>query len=490
MVSTGKTNATPDRAALSAELTRHLRQLSVDLPQDLDDNSRLISSGLLDSAALFGLLLWIEERTDCAIDPSAIDIPTQLDTIRDIVSFVMQPTDRSEPAGTISDHGARSKASKVTRPNYELVRCDSSHREAVAQFQMELWSSSVTLNEQYFDWKYLASPAASHTRVYLAIAGDEIIGMRSLCGSYWEFGANAQRAKVLLADDLLVRPDLRDTGLVTGFMSDVLADTGGSDIEYALNLTGSPLTVVASLAQGWKRISFAKPIGRDHNLLHNWSSGRAAVEKLPFFWRYAQSSLLMAPAERQPFKRLDQAGPEAIASNDLTVGIASTAPVKRMAALINNLPYEGRIRQVRDADYLAWRFANPLHEYRFLTVGDESLQGYLVLKHAFARGPMDTRVSLVDLEAEDDSIRAALLEVAVMQGQFPHIYAWSTAHTRGDVTRLRELGLAPVDGKLPAHSRPCWLLKSLNETPARDWRWDDQCLLEPVNWDIRMLYAM
>ena len=51
-----------------------------------------------------------------------------------------------------------------------------------------------------------------------------------------------------------------------------------------------------------------------------------------------------------------------------------------MADLVQRLGHDGRLRHVRDAAYLAWRLADPQHEYRFLFSGSDRLDGYLVLE--------------------------------------------------------------------------------------------------------------
>jgi acyl carrier protein len=69
------------------ELVRFLIEQGVDLPED-PDALPLFELGLLDSLALFNLVLWIEERTGTAIDPTAFDIAQEWSSVSDIVAFV------------------------------------------------------------------------------------------------------------------------------------------------------------------------------------------------------------------------------------------------------------------------------------------------------------------------------------------------------------------------------------------------------------------
>lgn len=58
------------------------------LAQDVARDTPLLTSGRLDSLAVFQLLVWIEERVGRPIDVTAIDMPAQWNTVNDIVAFV------------------------------------------------------------------------------------------------------------------------------------------------------------------------------------------------------------------------------------------------------------------------------------------------------------------------------------------------------------------------------------------------------------------
>ena len=58
------------------------------LMQDVARDTPLLTTGRLDSMAVFQLLLWIEERTGHSIDVTTIDMPAQWNTVNDIVAFI------------------------------------------------------------------------------------------------------------------------------------------------------------------------------------------------------------------------------------------------------------------------------------------------------------------------------------------------------------------------------------------------------------------
>jgi len=73
-----------DRAALIG----FLEGRNLMLPPGWNDDTRLIHSGILDSLALFELILWLEERLGQPIDPTRFELAEELDTVRDILRFL------------------------------------------------------------------------------------------------------------------------------------------------------------------------------------------------------------------------------------------------------------------------------------------------------------------------------------------------------------------------------------------------------------------
>ena len=72
--------------SLRDEIVGFLSDQGAALPDD--DAAPLFEENALDSLTLFNLVLWIEERTGAAIDPTALDIATEWACVRDIVAFV------------------------------------------------------------------------------------------------------------------------------------------------------------------------------------------------------------------------------------------------------------------------------------------------------------------------------------------------------------------------------------------------------------------
>ncbi|HEX6790793.1 MAG TPA: hypothetical protein VF247_05750 [Candidatus Krumholzibacteria bacterium] len=74
--------------ALHEDLISSFAQWSPALASGIARDTPLLTSGRVDSVALFQLLLWIEGRIGRPLDVTTIDMPAQWDTIDLIVAFV------------------------------------------------------------------------------------------------------------------------------------------------------------------------------------------------------------------------------------------------------------------------------------------------------------------------------------------------------------------------------------------------------------------
>jgi acyl carrier protein len=70
------------------DLLRALEESGAELPLDLGDDTPLITSGLLDSTALFQLTVWVEEHVGPGLDPAAFDLAAEWDTIAKLLAFI------------------------------------------------------------------------------------------------------------------------------------------------------------------------------------------------------------------------------------------------------------------------------------------------------------------------------------------------------------------------------------------------------------------
>lgn len=369
----------------------------------------------------------------------------------------------------------------------EIVRYRPAHKLQVAKLQTNLWTSDAELAMRYLEWKYEENPYAQEPLIYLAFYGGELVGMRGFYQSRWELGSPREAYPILVADDAAIVPSHRNRRLATLIMRAALEDLARSGHEYIFNLSGSPVTVVSSLAMGWKSAGPLEAISLETGL-NLARQGRQLLKRMSFVHRYAESRFLRSPAERDPFSYLDRMSSR---KNADAISIEREARPDAMAELVSRLGHDGRIRHVRDREFLAWRFRNPLSVYRFLYWGTSPLDGYMVLKCQHSTAPNPARVRIVDLEATSPSIRSELLDAAIDLGRFRELFAWST--TLSDETRkhLSMRGFKPAELDLRARGWPCVLVRSVSPRPDESkWMLGHYRLTDLADWDMRMLYTM
>ena len=157
------------------ELLRFLRGLDLPPSVEITEETSLLRSGLFDSLALFHLTDWIEQRLGAPVDPSAIDLVEEWDTVR--ADRRISPKTRRRRRG----------AWPVTA-DYDIVRYAPEFRDGVLRLQTHLWSPDLAVNDAYFAWKHEQNPFQTAPLVWLALSRGEVVGMRSFFATRWEAG--------------------------------------------------------------------------------------------------------------------------------------------------------------------------------------------------------------------------------------------------------------------------------------------------------------
>jgi GNAT superfamily N-acetyltransferase len=345
----------------------------------------------------------------------------------------------------------------------EIARYRPTHKAQVAALQTLLWSPDPNLNQRYLEWRLEENPYGTEPVIYLAFQGGELVGMRGFYHFRWELGSPPEEYSVLVADDAVIVPQHRNRGLATMIMRAAFEDLARSGHQYVFNLSGGIVTVVGSLAMGWKSAGAMEPISLEGLNPARWA--RHWLRRTPFLRRYAASPFLRSPRERAPFSRLDRMSRLQPGGSIL---VEREPRLDAMSELVTRLGHDGRIRQVRDREFFAWRFRNPLRDYRFLYCGNTRLEGYLVLMSQHPTTPGPTRVKIVDLEATSASVRSELLDAAIDLGRFPELFAWAATLPGEARTYLVSRGFKPADLELRARVvLVCWCGRSLlNPPPA------------------------
>jgi len=383
-------------------------------------------------------------------------------------------------------HGKKEEAPRRAL-SCRVVPYSAEHTQLVAELQRHLWSPDARLNASYLQWKYHRNPYIRDPLIYLAFVGDELAGMRGAFGTRWEAGDPAEFFTLPYPDDLVVAPPYRRQGLHRVIMNFALQDLARRGYPYVVNLSASRITAEASMNMGWHNAGRVKSLHRRtaRKAVADFLADRA--EQVPFLWRWADNmAALSGRSGDHLFDRLDARFPASDELRDPGPLFAQRTPLTReMSQLVSRLPRDGRIRHVRDETFFAWRFANPLRNYRFLYAGRERLRGYIVLHQS--PGANEDRASIVDWEAETDVIRAELLSATVEHGRFPELCIWQLGASPAAKQLVERHGFKP----LIAHHEKSILVQSVRDAgPDTPWMLGGRRLDDANQWDLRMIYSM
>jgi len=304
-----------------------------------------------------------------------------------------------------------------------------------------------------------------------------------MSGALWEVDDPSQRHLLPYADDFVVLPPYRNRGVAARIMKSSLEDAARRGFPFAVSLSAGPVTFVSSLASGWRSAGSYPSVWRQRG-------SRFRTERLGVLLGGRITARLEATLRLvrrgEPFARLDRA-----AGRDGTpVSVSRQARPQEMADLVARLPWDGRIRHVRDRRYFSWRFRNPLHDYRFLFWNEGGLQGYLVLQRYLSRWADIERVNIADWEGADDRIRSGLLAAALRWGRFTRVHAWAANGRESTRTILRDQGFEPSVEDAAARRRGLLVSRLGEASPAATWNLGSRSLLKMSDWDLRMLYSM
>lgn len=460
-----------------------------ELGDPVTEETPLVASGKLDSLAMFKLAMWAEERTGKDLDPATFDPSEQWATVGDFLAFVQrvrdgqgQPGDGARPAAAIDP------VARLGGREYRIVAYEPARKAEVARFLRGIWTADEAVNASYIEWKFERNPYAAGSTMYLAYCGDELVGARGFYGSMWEAGQPAERFHLLLADDLLIAPEHRNVGLFNHLMRYALDDLACRGHEYVLSVSANEINVLGSLATGWRgtkpwRLMRRKTLARklSMRLVH-------AAARVPVLSGWLHARRVTSPPDRRLFGRPGEQPAPVQLSSGRRIEILREAPIDEMLRLVSGRPYDGRIRHVRDREYLRWRFANPFSEYRFLVVrGSEGeLDGYAVLmRFRYALAP---QIVISDLEARDSDVVAEIVEHLTGLGRVGELLVAGASLPREWETTFRHEGFSDVLQQEGDSASPRILVKFSGHDAEDSWL--GRRLLDESAWDLRLLYSM
>jgi GNAT superfamily N-acetyltransferase len=373
--------------------------------------------------------------------------------------------------------------------SYDVVPYHSARKNQVAELHAHFWGD-IDVSKAYLEWKYERNPYIGEPLIYLALHGDEPVGMRGMYGALWEAGSPPQRLPGLIADDLVVAPEHRNRGLITKIMGAAFDDLSEKGWEYLFSLSAGPVTRISSLGMGWRNVG---PVGELRRVSGRWMLLRRLtryMSRTRFLWRYADN--VRDLGARHPFSNFRYRQTKSTIKIGPFASLCQEPRPEEMARLVERIPYDGRIRHVRDRAYFAWRFQLPIYKYWFLYWEELELDGYLVLQEYLLESMDRTRINIVDWEATSDRVRAGLLQAVLRLGYFPELRIWSATLPAGTKGLLEDIGFRLKEGKSGINDeQDCILVKPLREGAGEtDCVLANRRLQDIADWDVRMIYSM
>ena len=263
-------------------------------------------------------------------------------------------------------------------------------------------------------------------------------------------------------------------------MAYALDDLARRGYRHVINLGARPVTMLSSLADGWRRVGGVAAVGFDREP-SSWRGIRTRLKRARGLWRLEEA--LRHARVADPFRRLDRAARR----NRGPLTLSATPRPEAMAALVASQPSDGRIRHVRDAAYFGWRFLHPFHDYRFLFWDDGALRGYLVLGRSASQLDDTMRVRLVDWCAADPGVLQTLVKTALEWGRFSRFETWTATVDEPTRALLETAGCAPLAQPGLRSRGKGLLLRTLDGTWSAVGQQDP---LRLESWQLSVLDAM
>jgi len=360
---------------------------------------------------------------------------------------------------------------------YEIIKYRPEFKTHVMELQKHLWSTNIELNASYFDWKHEQNPYVNEILIYLAVRKGKVVGMRGMYGAKWQIGKPKREFVGLCGSDLVIEPAYRKSGIFRKMVRFALNDLAKLGYTYVFSLSAVLITRLGFLNMGWQSV------GSFHTMVLRMSTNR------PLRYPYKRS-FLSSVEEEHPFYSLDRNSKELQNELNPCISVEKNPRPREMNNLIERIGAGSRIQQVRNQEYFAWRFKNPLSHYRFFFWEDNGLNGYLVLQTPVYTD--ERTVNIVDWEATDTQIRSDLLHAAIHLGNFECLTIWTAALPNPTKMLLKKTGFKCLENSenIRQGCIPNLLVRHLyDKIPKENWILANRHLLNMSNWDLRMIYS-
>ncbi len=344
-----------------------------------------------------------------------------------------------------------------------------------------MWCPDLAQNSAYLDSKYCENPySVGEPIIYLALCEGRVVGMRSAAGTCWERGQPSGVMRGLSSTDAVVHPDHRCHGLLQAMTTMMLSNlSDGTEYEYDFTFSVNQFLTAQLLKSGWRSAGSlgwvtVQPSPGD---TPRWRGLAHTLPVLPSMYRWLHSHVRRGIASSSPalallFGSLDLTATDASPAGVSHIRVEKAPRPSDMAALVEGVGADGRMRHVRDEGFYAWRFRNSLSKYRFLFWEKDDLEGYLVLQ-APASPKGNDWVTIVDWEAKSPQVWAELFRVAMRLVRSSVLTIWSATIHEETKALLDENGFSQYEwreaqtGATFQHS--LFVPRLVRAQPEADW---------------------
>jgi len=163
-----------------------------------------------------------------------------------------------------------------------------------------------------------------------------------------------------------------------------------------------------------------------------------------------------------------------------------------MAELVSRIGCSGRIRHVRDSQYFQWRLQNPLSRYRYVFLGEDRLEAFLVLQE-YTIDSNGTQLNIVNWEGSSVVAQEQVLKVALTAcAKGRDVVLWSATLPEQKIALLHKSGFRSIEPPAGVASPPpAILVRPIASFYSSDeWKLGSCHLLDLAAWDLQMLYSM
>ena len=395
--------------------------------------------------------------------------------------------------------------------HYEIIKYEPAFKDQVLALQKGLWGFDIDVNAAYLDWKYNQNPYVAESWIWLALCAGQVVGMLGSFGVAWEIGSAELMPSLSLAD-LVVDPAHRNRRIFPKLLEFALQDLAQSAYPVVFDLTATPDVALVMMMNGWRSIYLQTAHRQQYPAVVGDQSQKSWPRQSYAKLRTYAKAMPLATNIYQHLRQMkgqivrQQIGSQARHSfhtfdcnqarrrqDKPYIRVQITPQPAIMADLMRRLPQDGRIRHVRDEQYFAWRFQNPLSRYRFLFWEEAQLEGYLVLQTKVDAHDNTAWVNIVDWEATNDHVALELLNAALAWGELQELEIWSATVTESMKTRLAELGFCfrnrTGSAVRDVHGEHLMLHPLHTERGEAYSNEINRRLEDLANWDIRMIYS-